>query len=315
MGGMKLWIAVVSTLHASQASAQQSPMPEDLAWKLIEIGHVVDPAKTAELYAPLQQKEPYEGVKVERDVKYGLADRNLLDVFAPETASSARPVLIFVHGGGFTSGDRRSNFSNAFYDNIMLWAARNGFVGVNMTYRLAPASPWPAGAEDIAAAVQWVADNIAVRGGDGARIFLMGHSAGASHVAGYVSHPQFYSVKGGGLAGAIMVSGIYDLATWPVGGAAETAYYGSDTSLYAERSAMKGLLAADIPLMFATAELDLSYFIQQFNLMKEATCKGAKGCARSFMLPQHSHMSEVYAINTDDTRLTDQVLEFVKNGK
>jgi triacylglycerol lipase len=78
---------------------------------------------------------------------------------------------------------------------------------------------------------------------------------------------------------------------------------------------MKGLLAADIPLMFATAELDLSYFIQQFNLMKEATCKGAKGCARSFMLPQHSHMSEVYAINTDDTRLTDQVLEFVKNGK
>jgi acetyl esterase/lipase len=315
MAGIRFWVAVVSTVLASQASAQQSPMLEDLAWKLIEIGRVVDPAKTAELYAPLQQKEPYQGVKVERDVKYGLADRNLLDVFAPDTASSARPVLIFVHGGGFTSGNRRSNFSNAFYDNIMLWAAKNGFVGVNMTYRLAPASPWPAGAEDIAAAVQWVADNIATRGGDGARIFLMGHSAGASHVAGYVSHPQFYSVKGGGLAGAIMVSGIYDLATWPVGGAAETAYYGSDTSLYAERSAMKGLLAADIPLMFATAELDLSYFIQQFNLMKEATCKGAKGCARSFMLPQHSHMSEVYAINTDDTRLTDQVLEFVKNGK
>jgi hypothetical protein len=33
------------------------------------------------------------------------------------------------------------------------------------------------------------------------------------------------------------------------------------------------------------------------------------------MLPQHSHMSEVYAINTDDTRLTDQILDFVKAGK
>ena len=98
-----------------------------------------------------------------------------------------------------------------FYDNIMLWAVKNGFIGVNMTYRLAPQSPWPAGAEDIAAAVQWVSDNIGKRGGDPARIYLMGHSAGAVHVAGYVSHPEFYKVKDGGLAGAIMVSGIYQL--------------------------------------------------------------------------------------------------------
>ena len=78
---------------------------------------------------------------------------------------------------------------------------------------------------------------------------------------------------------------------------------------------MKGLLAADIPLMFAAAELDLSYSIQQLELIKDATCKGTKGCARSVMLPQHSHMSEVFAINTDDKRLTDQILEFVKTGK
>ena len=40
-----------------------------------------------------------------------------------------------------------------------------------------------------------------------------------------------------------------------------------------------------------------------------------RGCARSFMLPQHSHMSEVYSINTPDTRLTDEVLDFVRTGK
>jgi hypothetical protein len=56
-------------------------------------------------------------------------------------------------------------------------------------------------------------------------------------------------------------------------------------------------------------------FIEQFELAKQATCKGANGCAKTFMLPQHSHMSEVYAINTDDARLTDQILEFVKAGK
>lgn len=315
MTGLKSGFALIAALLASPVTAQQGTMPDDIAWKLVEIGRVVDPPKTAQLYAPLQQKEPYQGVKLERDVKYGPADRNLLDVFTPETTSPARPVLIFIHGGGFTSGNKRSPAFDAFYDNIMLWAVKSGFVGVNMTYRLAPASPWPAGAEDIGAAAQWVANNIGARGGDPARVYLMGHSAGAAHVAGYVSHPEFYKVKGGGLKGAIMVSGIYDLATWPVGGSAETAYYGSDISRYSERSALKGLLATEIPLMFAAAELDPSYFIQQIDLMKDATCKGAHGCARTLILPQHSHMSEVYAINTADTRLTDQILDFVKTGK
>jgi triacylglycerol lipase len=67
--------------------------------------------------------------------------------------------------------------------------------------------------------------------------------------------------------------------------------------------------------MIATAELDPDSFHQQFDLLKEAACSSAKGCPRALVLPQHSHMSEVYAINTADTRLTDQILEFVKNGK
>ena len=78
---------IIAAMLVSVAWAQQAPMPEELAWKLQELGRVIDPAKTAALYAPLQQKEPYQGVKVERDVKYGPADRNLLDVFVPETAA------------------------------------------------------------------------------------------------------------------------------------------------------------------------------------------------------------------------------------
>jgi triacylglycerol lipase len=49
--------------------------------------------------------------------------------------------------------------------------------------------------------------------------------------------------------------------------------------------------------------------------MKEATCKGPHGCARTLILPQHSHMSEVYSINTADDRLTSQILGFVKGTK
>ena len=313
MARVKWAVAVAAALMAGMAGAQEAPMPEDLAWKLLELGRVIDPPKTAALYAPLQPKEPYPGIKTEREVKYGTADRHLLDVFTPEASSSARPVLIFIHGGAFTAGNKRAPGS-PFYDNIMLWAVKNGFVGVNATYRLAPQSLWPAAAEDLAAVVAWVSGKIGERGGDPKRIYLMGHSAGAVHVANYVSHPEFHKVRDGGLAGAVMVSGIYDLTASPLGDP-EIAYFGSDPSRYTERSSLQGLVATRTPLMIAAAELDPPRFVEQFELMKQASCKRPNGCARAMMVPQHSHMSEVYAVNTADGRLTDEILAFVKTGK
>jgi acetyl esterase/lipase len=309
----KSGLALLAAMFITAATAQESPMPEDIAWKLLELGRVIDPPKTAVLYAPLQEKEPYQGAKVERDVKYGPADRHLLDVFTPTANSTSRPVLIFVHGGGFVAGNKR-NGDSPFYDNIALWAVKNGFVGVNVTYRLAPQAPWPAGPEDLAAAVQWVVEKIGARGGDPARIYLMGHSAGAVHVGSYVSHPEFHKVKGGGLAGAILVSGIYELSAESAGDN-ERAYFGTDSSRYAEQSSLKGLQGTKIPLLIAAAELDPPGFAANFELLKEARCKSASGCARAIMLPQHSHMSEVYSINTADTRLTDEILKFVKTKK
>lgn len=307
-------LAAIAAALASAASAQQASMSEDLVWKLLEMGRVVDPPKTAALFAPMQQMEPYQGIKIERDVKYGPADRHLLDVFTPETAASARPVLIFVHGGAFVSGNKRTTPTSPFYDNVMLWAVNNGFVGVNTTYRLAPQSPYPAGAEDLAAVVAWVASKIGERGGDPARVYLMGHSAGAIHVANYVSHPEFHKVTGGGLAGAVMVSGFYEMGATPLGDG-EIAYFGSDPSRYDERSSLQGLLVTKIPLMIAAAELDPPRFVEQFNLLKQATCKGPNGCVRATMVPQHSHMSEMYSINAVGTHLTDEILDFVKAGK
>ena len=305
--------AVLAAMIASAAVAEEGPMPPEIAGKLRELGRVIDPPNTALLYAPLQEKEPYQGVKVERDIKYGPADRNLLDVFMPQTPAAGRPVLIFVHGGAFTGGNKRLPGA-PFYDNVMLWAVKNGFVGVNITYRLAPQFPWPAGAEDVAAAVQWVSDKIGERGGDPAHIYLMGHSAGAVHVASYVSHPEFYKVKDGGLKGAIMASGIYDLTATPPGNP-ERAYFGDDPARYDRQSSLPGLLQTNIPLMAVAAELDPPVFIEQLNVLKDGLCKSRHGCVRSLLLSQHSHMSEVYSINTQDIRLTSEILDFIKTGK
>src|SRR5579863_10286346 len=120
------WVlAVVAAVAATSVSAADSPMPPEIGKILAELGRVIDPPATAKLYAPLQQTEPYFGVRIERDVKYGPADRNLLDVFMPQATTSGRPVLMFVHGGAFVRGNKRMPDS-PFYDNVMLWAVKNG---------------------------------------------------------------------------------------------------------------------------------------------------------------------------------------------
>src|SRR5262249_8948079 len=79
-------------------------------------------AGTAGIVAPLHKKSSTDGVRITRDHRYGPADRNRLDIFEPEKQSGAsRPVLLFVHGGGFIQGDKTAP-NSPFYDNVGLWA-------------------------------------------------------------------------------------------------------------------------------------------------------------------------------------------------
>jgi acetyl esterase/lipase len=200
----------VNVAFFTLAGSVFAEVPPALAERLAAIGPVINPGATAPLYAPqFTEKEPYMSVNVERDVAYGPAERHLLDVFTPARSTGTHmPVLVFVHGGAFVAGNRRTGPGSPFYDNVMLWATQHDMVGVNMTYRLAPQNPWPAGPQDIAQALRWVKDNIGRRGGDPVRVFLLGHSAGASHVAAYVARPEFHAA-GSSLAGAMLLSGVY----------------------------------------------------------------------------------------------------------
>ena len=82
----------------------------------------------------------------------------MVDIFAPEKGKGARPVLIYVSGG---AGNKQQGGPNgdAFYDNVMLWAVKNGMVGVNMQRR--PGQTWDDPAKDIAIALFWLNKNIA----------------------------------------------------------------------------------------------------------------------------------------------------------
>ncbi len=288
-------------------------MSPEITEQIAAIGRVIDPVKTGAVYAPLHDKEPYPGVTITRDIQYGPAGRNRLDIFAPDGASGTKPVLIFVHGGGFTGGNKHTAGS-PFYDNIPLWAARNGLIGVNVTYRLAPDGLWPAGAADVGAAVRWVVDNIAQYGGDPAHIVLFGHSAGATHVGTYAAMPQFHGPNGHGLAGLILMSGIYDMTTFPLTENYQS-YVGSDASLYASRSPIDGLRKLDIPSLVVHAELEPPPFITQFEALVTAMANAPGGKPRTLAPAGHSHISIGYAIGTTDTSLTAPLLDFVRSVK
>ena len=272
----------------------------------------------AALYAPLQEKEPYAGVQVDRDQSYGPDARNRADVFTPQTgAAHPRPVLLFVHGGGFTGGARKLSPDSPFYDNVGLWAVRNGYVGVTMSYRLAPQNRWPAGPEDIGRAVEWLQRTIGAKGGDPAQIFLMGHSAGATHVAGYVSHPQFGPGAQLGIRAAIIISGTFDVA---LGNAPtdeqsfverEATYFIEDPSHESEQSSVPGLLTTPTPLLIVNAEYDPEYFLRRTTALK-AVLDRARRTERFVVLPGESHMSDVFSINSVDETLTREVNRFIR---
>lgn len=105
-----------------------------------------------------------------------------LDIAAPKNAANA-PVMIMIHGGGWQNGDKNNR---GVWFNKVPFFNQNGFVFVNINYRLSPAVQHPEHIRDVAAAVAWVYDNIAQYGGDKDKIFVMGHSAGA-HLAALVA--------------------------------------------------------------------------------------------------------------------------------
>ena len=82
-------------------------------------------------------KPPYPGITEVRDLAYGSDPKQRIDILTP-TAKSSKPrtVVIFVHGGGWVGGDKHAP-GDDLYENVILWAAKQGMVGVNVNYRLA----------------------------------------------------------------------------------------------------------------------------------------------------------------------------------
>lgn len=92
--------------------------------------------------------------------------------------AAAVPTVLWIHGGGWMTGslDTADTAARTIADQV-------GAVVVTLDYRLAPEHPWPAGLEDVLAALSWVRHNAGLLGGDPARLAVGGDSAGGNLAA------------------------------------------------------------------------------------------------------------------------------------
>jgi triacylglycerol lipase len=340
-----LGIIGIAIAAAGMAHAQ---VPPDIAKELINIGRGVCVPETAQIYRPLQPNPPYTGVTIVRDISFGPDPKNVLDVFSAMKGGKSRPVLIYVSGG---AGNKLQGGPNGdvFYDNVMLWATKNGMVGVNMQRR--PGQAWDDPAKDVSLVIQWVNKNIAMYKGNPRRVFIWSQSAGNIPLSTYIAHREYYGPEGVGVKGAIFMSppafDILPVTPPPVrggagfgpcgrsdgsgpapaaargpggpgGGAGRGAGRGRDAppdpATQLARSNLPGLTSSKVPFMVSVAELDPPSIVSFAETLRDQLCK-AGHCPTFQVYKDHSHISEVMSPDTSDTSVTGPILKWMKSIK
>ena len=308
-----LTLAACGTSEPAQPEPTESAqafagVPPEIAEQIRAAGQSMDPS-SMNLFADLVAAPPYDDVSIAKDVSYDDAERNVLDIYTANDAEegSIRPILLFVHGGGFVQGDKSGDF---YPDNVGAWAARNGMVGINMNYRLAPDNAWPAGRDDIASVLRWIRQNATEFGGDPGQVILFGHSAGANHVADYVGHADRQSAEQASVQGAVLLSPAY-MAEAPE---EPNPYYGTDADLTTAAPAIERLGASRVPIFLAYAEFDPDMFQDFARTAQTRMCEGEvqRNCPTVLRLADHNHFTEGASIGSTDQSLTGPLKEWIE---
>lgn len=298
-------------------------MPRDNSQAAAEIrrlGRAFNPEilkATYALYAPLQERASKDGVEATKDIAYGAHSRHRLDVFVPRPKPAKAPVVVYFHGGGYVAGER-SPLPGLIYDNVPIFFARNGFVGVNATYRLAPEFKWPSGGEDVGRVVAWLQTNIARFGGDRDRIVLLGQSAGATHVATWTFIREVHGTSGPRIAGAMLLSGVYapsDLEFHDVDPPEphRIAYYGADPARWRAMNPIPHVAPGHPPVLVGVTEFDPWPLQWGSPALVEALVKCDRQMPWFLYSRNHNHVSPAMQVNAEGDDIGPELLAFARS--
>src|SRR5215510_13862813 len=206
------------------------------------------------------------------DLPYGAGPRQRLDLF--ECGRPPAPTLVYIHGGYWQMNDKEPY---AFLGEGVLDA---GFYLALVEYTLAPAARLDEIVGEIRSAVAWVIEHAKELGGDPARVFVSGHSAGGHLTAMAMTDTR--------LAGGVAISGIYDLEPIRLNYLNEK--LGLDAAETERNSPLRHVPATAGPLVVTVGLGELPELVRQSEEYAAAwTAHGHRG--RYLPVPAHDHFS------------------------
>jgi acetyl esterase/lipase len=194
------------------------------------------------------------GVRYQAGVEYGEAEGVPLrmHLFTPAPEADPAPVVVFVHGGGWESGNPAK-----FLRQAADWAA-HGWITLSIGYRLVPQAVWPGQLHDVLTALRYIATHAEALGADPSRVGLVGNSAGG-HLALMAASREEAMDTGVRISGVVAISPLTD-TQWPSlvpdGGRLVRRLVGGDESLLADASPAAFVQAAMPPVLTVTGGLD-----------------------------------------------------------
>ena len=276
--------------------------------------------------ALLYRRAALPEAQVVRDIPYNSSEetgtKHRLDLFRP--TGTNWPVLIFVPGGGWTTGDKALRVGGAdVYGNIGRFFAARGIGVAVVNYGLQPATDWRGQVKDVAQATSWVGVHIAEYGGDASRIFLSGHSAGAQlicHLALDARNLSQQSVPSNAIAGVIAVSGagldLADQETYSLG--ASLPYYeqrfnrsATNANWQQEASPIKYARAGAPPFLVLYGGRETMALKRQSILLHAAL--RAKARSQILEVPHQSHGMMVLTLSRDGKKSASAMLDFMNS--
>lgn len=165
---------IALTMPAGAPAAERPPMPlPDFA-----VADRVMPADPM----PERQTQWSNGAVTLTDVVYSTIPgfRPLhLDLYRSTADAALRPLIVFLHGGGYSHANPRAGAAFVNLPAILAYLAARGYVVASIEYRFSGEAPFPAQLADLQAAIRFLRGNAARLGIDGARVGTWGMSAGA----------------------------------------------------------------------------------------------------------------------------------------